>query len=98
MPSRFVQATNANGEIQRIPPAWLKEDSPFYGQFTQTPSARQEEARSATPDETWTVRQLRDHVDGQGIEVPRSAAKADYLSAIHDRASGSTTITDSQEG
>lgn len=94
-PSKFTKARDVNGHVRRVPRAWLEEGSPFFGQYTQTPSAKQAEGRSDVPDGSWTVAQLRQYVDGQGITVPASAPKADYLSAITERASGAS---DSQEG
>lgn len=98
-PSRFTQARNSRGEVQRVPRAWLEDGSPFAGQFTQTPSARQVEERSSDPDETWTVQQLRAHAEQVGLDLAGRTTKADIVSAFHDRASGSTTTTtDPQEG
>lgn len=94
MPSKFVRAYNRNGVIQRIPRAWLDADSPFAGDFTMTPSARQVEERSATPDETWTVRQLRDYAEQIHVDLTGATTKVDVLSAIHERASADN----SQEG
>lgn len=82
MPSKFVRAYNRNGVIQRIPRAWLAEDSPFAGDFTMTPSARQVEERSANPDETWTVRQLREYAGRVDLDLTGANTKADILGRI----------------
>lgn len=95
-PSKFTRARDVNGRVRRVPKAWLEEGHVFFGQYTQTPSAKQEEERSSTPDESWTLAQLRQHAGQVGAD-PTGRTKADVLSAIHDRASGSTT-TESQEG
>lgn len=94
MASKHTRARNVNGEIQRVPRAWLEEGSPFFDQFTQTPSAIQEEGRSETPDESWTVAQLRHHAGQVGTDLTGATTKADILSAIHERASADH----SQEG
>ena len=93
--SDFTHARNSRGEIQRVPRRWLDDGHPFAGQFTQTPSAKQEEERSSDPDESWTVPQLRDHAKRVGIDLTGTTTKADTLSAI-----GRASATDdhSQEG
>lgn len=93
--SDFTNARNSRGEIQRVPRAWLAEGHPFAGQFTQTPSAKQEEGRSSTPDGTWTVQQLRHHAETVGIDLTGSTTKSDIVSAI-ERASA--TDNPLQEG
>ena len=92
--SDFTHARNSRGEIQRVPRRWLDEGHPFAGQFTQTPSAKQEEGRSSTPDESWTVPQLRHEAKRVGIDLT-GTTKADILSAI-ERASA--TDDPPQEG
>lgn len=95
-PSPFTNARDANGRIRRVPRAWLEEGSPFHGQYHQTPSAKQEEGRSDSPDDSWTIRQLRQHAESRGIPVPASATKADVVSAITNHSASGAP--DSQEG
>lgn len=81
----FVEAVAVStGQKQMVPAHWLDEDSPFVDQFTQTPSAKQLEARSETPDDTWTVKQLREHATQAGIDLAGANTKADVLSALND--------------
>lgn len=94
MPSKFIRARNSNGVIQRVPRRWLEDGSPFAGDFTLTPSVKQAEERSSDPDETWTLRQLRDHAEQAHVDLAGATTKADVLSAIHERASADN----SQEG
>ena len=80
--SDFTHARNSRGEIQRVPRRWLDDGHPFAGQFTQTPSAKQEEGRSSDPDESWTVPQLRHEAERVGIDLTGLTKKPDILSAI----------------
>ncbi len=78
----FIEAVNVNGEKQMIPGTWLEEGHPFADQFKLAPSDRQRADRTPDPSEDWTVPQLRDHADAQGIALTGVTTKADILSAI----------------
>lgn len=84
--SAFVTAVNKNGVEQRIPRAWLDDESPFAGDFRLSASQRQREERTKTPSENWTVPQLREHAEQAGDDLTGVTTKADVLSAINDAA------------
>lgn len=86
--SLFTHARNSHGVIQRIPRAWLEDGSPFASQFTVTPSIRQREERSETPDETWTQKQLRAEAERVGADLSGLTTKAEFASAINHTAHG----------
>lgn len=78
----FTEAVNARGEKQIVPTAWLEEGHPFADQFRLAPSDRQRAERTPEPSENWTVPQLRDYADAQGIDLTGLTVKADILGAF----------------
>lgn len=95
----FVDVTNVNGEIQRVPEAWLEPGHRFAEQFTRVDEeAKVAEYEAETiPNETWTMQRLRDFATDSGVEITGLRSKADVLSAIVK--SGDTPDdTDAPEG
>lgn len=84
MNQRFIEVQNRAGIKQRVPESWTQEGHQFADRFKKTPSARQREERSSTPDDSWTVPQLRSYAETQGIDLTGITIKADVVSAIHN--------------
>lgn len=75
-----------NGSKVWIPEHWF--DHPTLGKpFTKTPRQRNADG----PDDSWTVTQLRNHADRNGIDLAGATTKADILTAITTPASGDTS-------
>ena len=74
---QFVTAVNRRGAKQRIPAAWLDDNSPFADQFRLPPSAR-----ASQPTLAWTRTDLRAWAAKHHIELGNATTKAAILAAL----------------
>jgi hypothetical protein len=69
------------GAAQSVPESWL--DHPVLGaNLRRTPVPV--DNPTGAPDETWTVPQLTDHAEANGVDLTGLTRKAEILAAIHN--------------
>ena len=83
-PNAVEAYSKTTGRKQTIPRHWLK-DEVLGADFSLTPSAKAREVvdvETDDPDEAWTIAQLRDRADRDGIDLSGRRLKVDILAAV----------------
>lgn len=80
------------GLKRRVPRAWVGHPKLGRHLSAEPPTtAAAPPARGGTPDESWTVPQLRSHATSTGVDLTGATTKAEILSALSTPPGGENT-------